>query len=202
MNQRRGSEDHKLLAVPPLLWSKIFHHLTPFLEFKMGIGNILVLRWSHKLLKEVAYNRYLNSGTEAYSQFGRLADYFSGHLASTPQGRYTCYLLPCSYNPCNVTACFSFYINPEEDTVLSIADQPLILNEEEEPLYNVRKLVELPFCLAACGKHNELRDLLVDFNWLKACVNTTSCADIVSDFLPVLPVVPLGRYVLCSYDRQ
>ena len=47
----------------------------------MGIGNILVLCWSHKLLKEIAYSRYLCSRMDAYSRFSRLTEYFSGHLA-------------------------------------------------------------------------------------------------------------------------
>ena len=98
-----------------------------------------------------------------------------------------------------MTAYFPFHtsvaIPAEESRVLSIADQPILLNKEE-PLYNTRKLVELPFCLAACGKQDELRELLINFDWLKACVNATSCADVVSDFIHVLPVVPLGRYAL------
>ena len=55
----------------------------------MGIGNILVLCWSHKLLKEIAYNRYLRSGVDAYSRFSRLAEYFSGHLAQMVAGEHS-----------------------------------------------------------------------------------------------------------------
>jgi len=75
----------------------------------------------------------------------------------------------------------------------SIDNQPLLLNEESQ-LYNIRKLTELPYCLARCKREKELKELLTDYDWLKASILTTSCADVISTFLPVLPVVPLGRY--------
>ena len=78
VNQRWGSDTARLSAVPPLLWSKIFHGLSPFLEFRVGSGGILVLRWSHRQLEEVASSCYLSSKERI---FGILVDYFSGKLS-------------------------------------------------------------------------------------------------------------------------
>ncbi len=68
-----------------------------------------------------------------------------------------------------------------------------MLNEEKQ-LWNVRKLTELPHCLARCQRTDELKQLLTDYSWLKACVRTMPCADIINWFSDVIPVVPLGRY--------
>ena len=73
-----------------------------------------------------------------------------------------------------------------------IDNQPLLL-DEDSPLYNVRKVTELPHCLAGCKRDEELRELLTDYDWLKASILTTSCEDVISTFHPVLPIVPLGR---------
>ena len=73
-----------------------------------------------------------------------------------------------------------------------IDNQPLLLDEDSQ-LYNARKVTELPHCLAGCKRDEELRELLTDYNWLKASILTTSCEDVISTFHPVLPIVPLGR---------
>ena len=92
---------------------------------------------------------------------------------------------------------------PEESSAVppklqSIDNQPLLLNKETQ-LYNIRKLTELPYCLAGSKRDKELKELLTNYDWLKASILTTSCADVISTFLPVLPVVPLGRY--CPVGR-
>ena len=65
--------------------------------------------------------------------------------------------------------------------------------EDSQLLYNVRKLVQLPHCLFGAGRVEELKRLLTDYEWLKASVQTMPCADVVSLFTPIIPVVPLGR---------
>lgn len=74
----------------------------------------------------------------------------------------------------------------------SLMSQPLFLNEKKQ-LYNVRKLLELPFCLVRCGQKQELQDLLTDYSWLKGRICTSSCAAAVEDFAAILPIVPLQR---------
>ena len=59
--------------------------------------------------------------------------------------------------------------------------------------YNIRKLVELPFCLSKSGRTTELMELLVDYTWLIGKIISLSCADMVEDFADVLPQVPLNR---------
>lgn len=79
-----------------------------------------------------------------------------------------------------------------------VAKQPLILNEEKK-IWNVRKLTELPYCLARCGRTDKLKHLLTDYKWLNACLQSMPCPDIINWFSDVIPVVPLGRYVLSVY---
>ena len=52
----------------------------------MGVGQTLVLRWSHRCLLEAAEQRYLGRGGGGEEggegrRYGLLADYFSGELA-------------------------------------------------------------------------------------------------------------------------
>lgn len=75
-------------------------------------------------------------------------------------------------------------------------NQPLLLHED--PLkFNVRKLTELPHALAKSGQnaHKTLTELLLDYQWLKACALSLPCKDIIRDFTLVIPPVPIGRYI-------
>ncbi len=69
-----------------------------------------------------------------------------------------------------------------------------MLNEESQ-LYNIRKLKELPYCLANCSRYADLENLLLTYEYIKACIHATSCADLITDINRVVPVVPLGRLV-------
>lgn len=69
-----------LTSVPPLLWSSFHMALQPFLDYRLGFGGMLVLRWSHKLLEKVADNLFLSSGPKAHAVLNKLADYFGGKL--------------------------------------------------------------------------------------------------------------------------
>ena len=81
INGRQSSEITHISAVPQLLWSQLYHGLTPFLEMRRGPGDALVLCWSHRCLKECASSRYLGSEEALHARFHMLADYFSGKLA-------------------------------------------------------------------------------------------------------------------------
>ena len=78
------------------------------------------------------------------------------------------------------------------EEILSPFCQPLFLCVEKG-LYNVRKIVELPFCLERSGRKGELQELLTDYAWMKATVHASSCADLVGGFSAILPLVPLQR---------
>lgn len=82
---------------------------------------------------------------------------------------------------------------PSPQPISVVSKQGFPLNEEKM-VWNVRKLTELPYCLAKCGRTEELKELLTDHTWLSACVSTMPCADIINWFSHVIPVVPLGRY--------
>ena len=74
--------EKRLTSIPPLLWSSFNATLLPFLDYKMGIGGMLVLCWSHRLFEEVASGLYLSSVATAHARFSKLADYFGGKLNS------------------------------------------------------------------------------------------------------------------------
>ena len=78
---------------------------------------------------------------------------------------------------------------------MSSDNQPLLLNTDPVK-FNIRKLTELPYALAKCGQnaHQTLIELLLDYQWLKACALSLPCRDILHDFTPVIPPVPIGRY--------
>ena len=80
INRRQSSGAPHISAVPQLLWSQLYHGLTPFLEMRKGPGDSLVLCWSHRCLKECASSRYLGSEEILHKRFHMLADYFSGKL--------------------------------------------------------------------------------------------------------------------------
>ena len=70
-----------VLQIPPLLWSHFYHTLSPYLELRMGIGQVLVYRWSCRLLKDVATKLFLDSEEKRATEiFMLLADYFNGIL--------------------------------------------------------------------------------------------------------------------------
>ena len=70
-----------LYDVPPLLWSEFYNALLPFLELRMGVGQILVFRWSCRLLMDVVNQRYLKPGECTTTEtFMSVADYFRGSL--------------------------------------------------------------------------------------------------------------------------
>ena len=75
-------------------------------------------------------------------------------------------------------------------------NQPLLLNADPVK-FNIRKLTELPYALAKCGQnaYQTLTELLLDYQWLKTCVLSLPCRDILHDFTPVIPPVPIGRYM-------
>lgn len=81
VSESQGSDATHISAMPPLLWSQLYHGLAPFLELRRGVGDTLVLRWSHKSLQECASSRYLGSEEVLCARSGMLADYFSGRLA-------------------------------------------------------------------------------------------------------------------------
>lgn len=77
--------------------------------------------------------------------------------------------------------------------ITSHSPQNIFLNADKT-LYNVRKLIELPFCLSRSGRTSELKELLMDYIWLKGKLTSLSCAEVVEDFAAVLDLVPLNRW--------
>jgi hypothetical protein len=132
-----------------------------------------------KLIKVVSLLDYLSRLNNApllmQKVHGMLADYFSG---TSSEKR-----------------------DPESDdksdsleALYAVNTQPLLLNEGLG-LYNIRRLSELPHVLARSGRfaYQALTELLLDYQWLKACVLSLSSWDLIHDFTSVVPTVPIGR---------
>ena len=81
------------------------------------------------------------------------------------------------------------------EALYAVNTQPLLLNETLGQ-YNIRKLSQLPHALARSGRfaYQALTELLLDYQWLKACVLSLSTWDLIHDFTAVTPTVPIGRY--------
>lgn len=80
-------------------------------------------------------------------------------------------------------------------SLYEVDNQPLLLNEHLVQ-FNIRKLSELPHALAKSGRYayEALTELLLDYQWIKACLLSLPCRDILHDFTPVIATVPIGRY--------
>lgn len=73
-----------LTAIPPLLMSMFHQAVRPLLDYHSGCGSVLVLRWSHRVLHEVAESTYLSYRPTAQARYNSLANYFTG---DRPAGR-------------------------------------------------------------------------------------------------------------------
>ncbi len=100
-----------------------------------------------------------------------------------------------------VDSCLCCFIGLQQYNTSEVSSQPLFLDTEKN-IYNVRKLSELPFCLAKSGRRSELHNLLTNYHWLKGRIYTSSCAEVVEDFAAVLPVVPIQRCVKREGGRE
>lgn len=80
------------------------------------------------------------------------------------------------------------------EALYEVDSQPLVLNEHSQH-FNIRKLTELPHALSKSGRYayEALTELLLDYKWLKACILSLPCHDVLQDFTPVIPTVPIGR---------
>ena len=79
--KKRGAtvpDNSRLTYIPPMLWSRFYHSLSPLLELRMGAGGYLVYCWSHRHLKESAEEHYLTPEVVAHERYGKLAEYFGG----------------------------------------------------------------------------------------------------------------------------
>ena len=61
--------------------------------------------------------------------------------------------------------------------------------KKDDPIYNHRKLSELPYCLAKLDKLQELQEVVCDWDWMICKIAATTCEDYVADFAPLVPTV-------------
>ena len=78
VNASYGGEDSTtvLHSLPPVIWAELSHNLQPLLTFRTGMDHSLVLRWSHRALREMAEASYLTHyGTKVQNDDTKLCTY-------------------------------------------------------------------------------------------------------------------------------
>lgn len=166
--------------MPTVLWSRLLHDLlVHLLVFKVVDGGILVLQWRNRSVREVAEEKYLKLREQRVKVSTVLVDYFSGEMKKqndtllqltndTITGNMEIDLSILTHNiiiteshsqtqsqsesrqsPTAITS-DSSESNPSYKGRV-ISDQSLCLSQENA-LFNIRKLFELPHALANSEK--------------------------------------------------
>jgi len=150
--QKRWEDDKKL---PPILWSRLFFDLQPYLGFAQADGALL-MRWFHREFGQVLKARYLASEEDRMTIHGALADTFLE--------------LERELRPEDTNDDALFRATDASGKQVSAA---------------LRRVMEQPWQLAQAGKHEELQALISDFGFCMAKCAANRSVDLVADLLPV-----------------
>ncbi|KAK3736404.1 hypothetical protein QZH41_017906 [Actinostola sp. cb2023] len=161
-----------LRRLPPLLWIRIRSDIKDYL-IDRGADGTRVIYWYHRQFIEVAKERYLTGG-QATKIHANLSEYFLGTWA---QGKK---------KP---------YVNRKGESLQDdrlVSDQPMLFGtSDENPIYNLRKLSELPYHLFHAKQYDKMKDeVLCNFEFLLAKLRGTSVANVLEDFSLYLSVLP------------
>jgi hypothetical protein len=144
-------EDDKQL--PPILWSRLFFDLQPYLGLAQVDGAIL-MRWFHREFAEVLKARYLANPEDRQGIHRALADTFL-HLERE--------LRPHEAN---------------DDALFRATDE-----SGKQVSAALRRLMEQPWQLAQAGRHEALQELLTDFGFCMGKCAANRSIDLVLDWL-------------------
>lgn len=148
----------------PLLWFRLHADVEEYL-IKRGADGIPVLSWYHRQFTEAARTRYLSRG-HAVNIHRAMGEYFNGTWS---EGRKKPYKAP----------------NGQEigkDRL--VANQPVMFDRNpDKPVFNRRKLVELPFHLVKGEQHVKLKkNALCNYEFLSSKLRATSLEEVLEDF--------------------
>jgi WD40 repeat protein len=146
--QKRWEDDKKL---PPILWSRLFFDLQPYLGFAQADGALL-MRWFHREFGQVLKARYLASEEDRMTIHGALADTF---LELERE------LRPDEAN---------------DDALFKATDA-----SGKQVSAALRRVMEQPWQLAQAGKHEELQALITDFGFCMAKCALNRPDDLLAD---------------------
>jgi WD40 repeat protein len=152
----RGNEKSRVKwedpgKLPPILWSRLYFDLQPYLGLAQ-VDGALLMRWFHREFGEVIARKYLATSEDRRSMHGALAHVFRGmerQLRSTQQ---------------------------TDDALFRSTDvggQPVSVA--------LRRIMEEPWQLAQAGKSEDLRALLSDFGFCMGKCAANRAEDFLAD---------------------
>jgi hypothetical protein len=170
--QRRWEDDKSL---PPILWSRLFFDLQPYLGFAQ-IDGALLMRWFHREFAEVLKARYLGTVAQRVLVHGKLADTFLN--------------LDRELRPGEANDDALFRATEASGQQVSAA---------------LRRVMEQPWQLARAGRLDTLEALITDFGFCMGKCAANRSEDLMSDIVftksPTSYLLPWYRHLIAWRQR-
>jgi WD40 repeat protein len=151
-NERTQRKWEDLKALPPILWSRLFFDLEPYLGMSVTAGASL-MRWFHREFAEVMRQRYLCTDEDRETIHGALAGVFHD--------------LERELRPEEV----------DDDALFRATDAG-----GRQVSAALRRVMEQPWQLVHAGRAHALVELLTDFGFCMGKCAANQGADLVADF--------------------
>ena len=140
-------------SLPPILWSRLFFDLQPYLG-QAQVDGALVLRWFHREFGDALRRRYLSEVSDQAAIHGTLADVFKD--------------LERESRPAASNDDALFRATDAAGTQISAA---------------LRRVMEQPWQLARAGRQQDLQALITDFGFCMGKCGGNRAHDLAADFL-------------------
>jgi hypothetical protein len=148
--QTRWEDDQRL---PPILWSRLFFDLQPYLGFAQ-IDGALLMRWFHREFTEVLKVRYLCTTAQRAVVHGKLADTFLNLERELRPGE------------------------TNDDALFKATDA-----SSKQVSAALRRVMEQPWQLARAGRLDTLEALITDFGFCMGKCAANRSEDLMSDIV-------------------
>eukprot|EP00736_Rhodelphis_marinus_P007001 Rmarinus@m.18027 len=138
--------------VPPALWTRLHEDVGEYLS-ERGADDITVYSWFHRQFAIVCTDRYLSKRDQKREAHKDLAAYFLGRWCGTPK----------PFKDCST--------GKVRKADRKVASQPLVLDwggRGDSPLYNLRRLSELPYHVIQGHLWDCFKDVLCDLQFIEA----------------------------------
>ena len=167
--------------LPPLLWIRIRSEINEYL-IDRGADGTRVIYWYHRQFIEVARERYLESNEPEVIHF-KMSEYFLGTW-------------------CGNKKPYVDKSGKENAVDRLVAKQPLMFDTSlKNPIFNLRKLNELPFHLLQSQQFDKaIQECLCNFEFLLAKLRGLSLEVLLNDFSTYLDVRPEDADVKLLYE--
>ena len=168
--------------LPPLLWIRIRAEIGDYLT-ERGADNTRVIFWYHRQFIEVAREQYLNSG-QAEKIHATMSEYFLGKWSDGAKKPY---------------------VNKEGREVFMdrlVTKQPLLFDKsDDKPIFNLRKLSELPYHLLKSGQLDKVKEeAFCNLEFVLAKLRGTSLEIVLEDYAMYLEKRPTDTEVQLLHE--